>query len=117
MIITNVAWTHDHQQRRVLVLKLDGHPAHIRSAQRLALTSRGLVRGIDYLTSEWRDQADHPFIQGPIAPGLSEADLTGCTNDPGVVALYEAMCGAIRDGTWRPGTRTLPFAEPGNRSD
>ncbi len=105
MIVTNAAWIRDHQQRRVLQLHLDGHPAHILSEQRVALTSRGLVKGIDVLASEWHRQADHTFIQGQIPPGLAEADLTGCTNDPGVVALYDEMCVAIRDGSWRPGAR------------
>jgi hypothetical protein len=108
MIITNVAWAQDHQHRRVLVLNLDNHPAHILSAQRVALTSQGLVKGVDFLASERHGQADHTFIQGPIAPGLTESDLTGCTDDPGVVALYNEMCDAIRDGTWRPGPRALP---------
>ncbi len=105
MIVTNAAWVRDHQHRRVLRLHLDGQPAHILSEQRVALTSRGLVKGIDVLASEWHRQADHTFIQGQIAPGLAEADLTGCTNDPGVVALYEEMCAAIRDGSWRSGAR------------
>ena len=105
MIVTNATWARDHQHRRVLQLNLDGHPAHILSEQRLALTSRGLVKGIDVLASEWHRQVDHPFIQGQIAPGLAEADLIGCTNDPGVVALYEEMCAAIREGSWQPGPR------------
>jgi hypothetical protein len=108
MIVTNAAWARDHQHRQVLQLHLDGHPAHILSEQRVALTSRGLVKGIDFLASEWRRQADHTFIRGQIAPGLAEPDLTGCTNDPGVIALYEEMCAAIRDGSWRPGARPSP---------
>jgi hypothetical protein len=107
MIVTNVTWVRDHQHRRVLQLHLDGHPAHILSEQQVALTSRGLVKGIDFLASEWQRQANHPFIQGQLAPGLAEADLTGCTNDPGVVALYAEMCAAIRDGNWQPGPRRI----------
>jgi hypothetical protein len=108
MIVTNATWALDHQHRRVLRLNLDGHPAHILSEQRLALTSRGLVKGIDFLASEWHRQADHTFIRGQIDSGLAEADLTGCTNDPSVVALYQEMCAAIRDGSWRPGVRLSP---------
>ena len=89
MIVTNVAWARDHQHRRVLQLNLDGHSAHILSEQRAALASRGLVKGIDFLASEWHRQADHTLIQGQITPGLAEANLPGCTNDPGVIALYE----------------------------
>ena len=103
MTITNVTWMLDHQQRFVLRLRLDGQPAHIQSAQRVDLTRRGLVKGVAYFASEWRAQADHPFLRGRIEPGLTEKDLSGCTDDPEVFALYEQMCQAIRAGTWQPG--------------
>ena len=71
MNITNVAWTRDHQHRQVLRLDLDGHPAHIISKQQVALTRRGLVKGVDYLASDWRGQVGHPFIHGQVEPGLT----------------------------------------------
>ena len=107
MILTNVAWIRDHQHRLVLQLKIDGHLAHIPSGQKRELTRRGLLKGVDFLASEWRDQAHHPFIRGEIEPGLAEGDLAGCTDDPRVFALYEEMCGAIRAATWQPGPRPL----------
>ncbi len=110
LIITDVAWVRDHQHRSVLRLSIDGHPAHIRSAQKLELTRRGIVKGIDFYASEWRrERADHAFIRGEVEPGLAEADLTGCTDDPQVFALYDEMCRAIRAGTWQPGPRPLPL--------
>ena len=48
MNLTDVAWVRDHQHRSVLQLSIDGHPAHIRSAQKLELTRRGIVTGIDF---------------------------------------------------------------------
>jgi hypothetical protein len=108
LFLTNVAWVRDHQHRAVLQLNLDGHPAHIRGAQKLELIRRGIVKGVDYLASDWRDRADHVFLQGRAEPGLSEGDLEGCTDDPRVFALYEEMCRAVLAGTWQPGPRPLP---------
>ena|ERR687887_1343735 len=108
LILTNVAWVRDHQRRSVLRLSLDGHPAHIRSEQRLELIRRGIVKGIDCLASARRVRAPNRFLQGHFEPGLSEADLEGCTDDPRVFALYEEMCRAILAGTWQPGPRPLP---------
>jgi hypothetical protein len=105
MTITNVEWVADHQHRSVLQLRVDGRLAHILSEQKLELTRRGMVQGIDFFASEWRDQAARAFIRGDIEPGLSEATLAGCTDDPRVLALYDEMCQAIRTGTWRPGPR------------
>ncbi len=107
MMITDVAWVRDHQHRCALQLRLDGHPAHILSSQRREYTRRGLLKGIDFLASEWRAQATHAFIRGPVEPGLSERDLAGCTDDPEVFALYEEMCQAILAGTWQPGPRAF----------
>ena len=107
MIISEVAWVRDHQHRCALQLRLDGQPAHILSSQRREHTRRGLLKGIDFLASEWRAQTKHPFIFGRIEPGLSEADLAGCTDDPRVFALYEEMCQAILQGTWQPGPRAF----------
>ena len=106
MIVSHAAWVRDHKHRLVLQLELDGHPAHIPSAQKLELTCRGLVKGVDVFASEWRNRIDHDFLQSPIEPGLSEADLEGCTDDPRVFSLYQEMCQAIRAGTWTP--RQLP---------
>ena len=108
MNLTDVAWVRDHQHRSVLQLSIDGHPAHIRSAQKLELTRRGIVTGIDFFASEWRrERADHAFIRGEVEPGLAAADLAGSTDDPQVFALYQEMCRAIRAGTWQPGPRSL----------
>ena len=108
MNLTDVAWVRDHQHRLVLQLRIDGHLAHIPSGQKRELTRRGLVRGIDFFASEWRAQAAHPFIQGAVEPGLPEPELAGCTDEPRVVGLYQEMCRAITEGTWRPGPRPLP---------
>jgi hypothetical protein len=54
----------------------------------------------------------HPYIRGVIEPGLGEADLAGCTDDPRVFALHGEMCRAIADGTWRPGPRSLSAPSP-----
>ena len=106
MILSNVAWVRDRKHRPVLQLSVDGHQAHIRSEQKRELTRRGIVTGIDFLASEWRDQADHAFIQRDFEPGLAEVELAGCTDDPRVFALYEEMCRAIATDTWQPGPRS-----------
>jgi hypothetical protein len=100
--MTDVAWTRDHRGKPVLTLKLDGHPAYIRSSQRTDLTDRGIVEGIVFLRSERGSQLPNAYIQGDYAPAYQGLDLVGCTDDPGVFALYLAMCDAIRAGTWRP---------------
>ena len=105
MPITNVAWARDHQGRAVLDLELDGHPAHIRSSQKLKLIRRGIVEGMVFFASQRASQFPNICIQGDVGRELTEADLVGCTDDPQVFALYEAMCQAIRDGTWQPGSR------------
>jgi hypothetical protein len=102
LAITDVAWIRDHQHRLVLRLSVDGHPAHILSKQKVELTRRGIVKGVDFLASEWRGQAHHAFIRGDVS-GLSEKDLAGCTDDPRVFALYQEMCRAIAAGAWQPG--------------
>ena len=109
MNITDVAWARDRRGREVLRLRLDGHAAHIPSGQSMELTRRGIVKGVDFLMSEWRmKRSVHPFIRRSIGPGLSEVDLAGCTDDPRVFALHEEMGRAITDGTWQPGPRPLP---------
>ena len=105
MPITNVAWARDHQGRAVLDLELDGHPAHIRSSQKLKPIRRGIVEGMVFFASQRASQFPNICIQGDVGRELTEADLVGCTDDPQVFALYEAMCQAIRDGTWQPGSR------------
>jgi hypothetical protein len=105
LIVSNVAWVRDRKRRPVLQLSIDGHRANIRSDQKRELTRRGILKGVDFLASEWRDQADHAFIKGDVEPGLAEADLVGCTDDPRVFALYGEMCRAIAADTWQPGPR------------
>ena len=105
MTITNVAWGRDHQGRSVLELEVDGHPAHIRSSQKLRLVRRGIVEGMVFFASQRASQFPNMFIQGNVDPHLTEVDLLGCTDDPQVFALYEEMCRAIRAGSWRPGPR------------
>ena len=118
MPITNVAWARDHHRRAVLVLELDGHPAHISSSQKTELIRRGIVEGMTFFASERAGQFPNRFIHGDYGPELTEGDLVGCTDDPQVFALYEEMCRAIRAGTWQPGPRgQLPEDRPAHRSD
>lgn len=107
MNITDVAWTRDHHGKPVLELKLDGHPAHIRSSQKTDLTDRGIVDGIVFLDSERGSQMPNTYIGGDYLPTFRGLDLVGCTDDPGVFALYQEMCAAIRADTWREGTRPV----------
>lgn len=100
-----MAWTRDHYGSPVLELKLDGHPAYIRSSQRSELTRRGIVDGIVFLNSERGSQLPNIYVQGDYAPTFQGLDLVGCTDDPGVFSLYQAMCEAIRTGTWHEGAR------------
>jgi hypothetical protein len=111
--ISNVAWIRDRRDRPVLQLRLDGQPAYIRSAQRGELTRRGIVQGIPFFAREWSAPAARRFMRGPSQPGLGAADLAGCTDDPRVFALYQAMCRAIAAGTWRPGPVTADGAADG----
>ena len=105
MRLTDVAWTRDHHGKPVLELKLDGHAAYIRSSQRTELTSRGIVDGIVFLNSERGSQLPNAYIQGDYAPAFLGLDLVGCTDDSRVFGLYQAMCDAIRTGTWHEGAR------------
>lgn len=105
MTIADVAWVRDHRGRPVLELDLDGHPAHIRSSQRTELLDRGIVEGMVFFASERSGQFPNAFLRGEFGPALTEGDLVGCTDDPAVFALFEQMCRAILDGTWRPGPR------------
>jgi hypothetical protein len=105
--ITDVAWTRDHHGKPVLELKLDGHPAYIRSSQRTALTDRGIVDGIVFLNSERGGQVPNAYIKGDYTSTYQGLDLVGCTDDPGVFALYREMCAAIRADTWRAGARPV----------
>ena len=118
MIVTDVAWVRNHQQRLVLELRLDGQLAHIPSAQKVELTRRGLVKGVDLLASDWRRHpTDHPFIEGKIEPGVAEIDLMGCTDDPQVFALYTELCQAIAADTWRQGPAAVPITDSANDAD
>lgn len=107
MTITDVAWTRDHHGKPVLELKLDGHPAYIRSSQKTELTDRGIVDGIVVLDSERGSQLPNAYIGGDYAPAYRGLDLVGSTDDPAVFALYQEMCAAIRADTWRAGARPV----------
>ncbi len=106
MTIANVMWVRDHRGRPVLEFDLDGHPAHIRSSQRTELLERGIVEGMVFFASERSGQFPNAFMRGDGEMSLSEGALVGCTDDPAVFALFEEMCRAILDGTWRPGPRS-----------
>ena len=108
MTITNVAWSRDLRGGPVLELKLDGHPAYIHSSQRTELTRRGLLDGIVFLKSERSSQVPGDYITGNYAPDYQGLDLVGCTDDPGVFALYREMCAAISTDTWQEGPRPTP---------
>ena len=106
MTSANGARVRDHRCRPVLELDLDGHQAHIRSSQRTELLERGIVEGMVFFTSERSGQFPNAFMRGDGGTALSEGALVGCTDDPAVFALFEEMCRAILDGTWRPGPRS-----------
>jgi hypothetical protein len=105
--ITDVTWTRDHHGKPVLTLKLDGHPAYIRSSQRTDLTDRGIVEGVVFLNSERGSQLPNAYISGDYAPKYQGLDLGGCTDDPTVFALYREMCAAVRADTWQVGARPV----------
>lgn len=84
----------------VLELLLDGHPAYIRSSQKTVLTSRGIVDGMVFLASERASQLPNVYLQGRSVSTERDIELVGCTDDPGVFALYQAMCDAIRTDRW-----------------
>lgn len=107
MRITDVTWGRDQHGRPALELRLDGHPAHIRSSQRTEMTMRGLLDGIVFLDSERGRQLPNRFVQGDYAPAFGGLELVGCTDDPRVFALYQVMCDAIRGGTWRAGQQPV----------
>ena len=91
----------------MLRLRLDGHPVRILSSQRTELTDRGILDGIVFLNSERGSQLPNAYIRGDYAPAYRGLDLVGCTDDPGVFALYQEMCAAIRADTWREGPRPV----------
>lgn len=115
MNITDVAWIRDQRGRPTLELKLDGHLAHIRGRQKSELIRRGLLDGVLFLDSERRDQVPNAYVRGDYAPDYAGLDLVGCTDDPGVFALFEAMCEAIRTGTWHAGMRSRPVGQGSER--
>ena|SRR5688572_9029821 len=108
MTITDVAWSSDLHGRPVLELKLGGHPAYIHSSQRTELTQRGLLDGMVFLKSERSSQVPSDYIKGNYAPEYEGLDLVGCTDDPGVFALYREMCAAISTDAWHLGPRPTP---------
>jgi len=105
MTVTDVNWTRDHHGLPVLELRLDGHPAYIRSSQETALTDRGLVSGMVFLDSERAGQLPNLYVRGNHAPAYQGLDLVGCTDDAEVFALFQTMCAAIRTDTWHEGAR------------
>ena len=107
MKITDVAWVRDHHGLPALDLRLDGHPAHIRSSQKTELTRRGLLDGIVFLDSERGSQVPNIYVQGNYAPAYGGLDLVGCTDNPQVFALFQAMCQAIRTDGWHEGVQPL----------
>jgi len=107
MTVTDVTWSRDHHGKPVLDLKLDGHPAYIRSSQRTVLTDRGIVDGIVFLDSERAAQLPQVYLFGDFAPEYEGLDLVGCTDDPRVFALYQAMCEAIRTDRWHTGVQVV----------
>ena len=108
MNISNVRWVQDRLGNAALDLSVEGRQAHFRSSQRSELLEKGILQGISYLRSERSDPAHNVYIQGSYGPGLSDADLVGCTDDPAVYALFTEMCGALRAGTWVAGARPQP---------
>jgi len=102
-MISDVRWVRDQHGRPALELRLDGHPAHIRSSQRTDLTRLGIVDGMVLLDSDRSRQLPNRFVTGDYAPTYVGLDLVGCTDNPDIFTLYQAMCDAIRAGTWREG--------------
>ena len=105
MKITDVSWIRDGHSRQVLALKLDEHPFHARSSQEPGLIERGIVKGLVFLESERFRQLPNRYIQGSYEPAFEARDLVGCTDDPGVFALYQTMCEAIRTDRWKIGAQ------------
>jgi hypothetical protein len=111
MTVTNVSWVLDQRGRPTLDLDLDGHPAHIRSSQKTALLQRGIVDGMVFFASERAAHLPNIHLHGEVDAAYT-GDLVGCTNDPGVFALYQEMCAAIRLDAWQAGPRRAPAFEP-----
>jgi hypothetical protein len=107
MIIANVAWIRSQRGLPTLELTLDGHPAHIRSRQQAGFLERGIVEGIIFLASERSAQLPNIYIHGDYRPAYDGLDLAGCTDDPGVFALYQEMSEAIRTDSWKVGPRPM----------
>jgi hypothetical protein len=108
MIITDVAWVRSQRGLPTLELSLDDHPAHFRSRQDTDLLRRGILNGITFLTSERSEQVPGKYLRGDYRPDYDGLDLVGCTDDPGVFALYQEMCEAIRTDHWKVGPRPMP---------
>lgn len=106
MDITGIEWVEDSVGHRALDLRINGHPAHVGSSQRSALLERGIVAGVAYLKSELPDLTKNAYVDLASHRDINPAELVGCTDDPGVFALFTEMCSAIRAGTWVAGPRT-----------
>jgi|SRR6266496_4060955 len=111
MTVANVRWVVDQRGRRTLDLDLDGHPAPIGSWQKTALVERGIVDGMVFFASERAAALPTIRLHGDVDAAYA-GDLVGCTNDPGVFALYQEMCAAIRRDAWQAGPRPATVFEP-----
>jgi len=107
VIIADVAWVRSQRGLPTLELTLDGHPAHFLSRQKAELLTRGIVDGLVFLASERAAQVPGTYFHGDYRPDFDGLDLVGCTDDPGVFALYQEMCDAIRADRWKAGPRSL----------
>ncbi len=108
MTVDDVTWVYDQHGHPALDLRINGHPAHIRSSQKSELLRRGIIDGVVFLASERREQVPNIYMHGDFAPEYEGLALVGCTDDPEVFALYQEMCEAIRADRWRAGARPLP---------
>jgi hypothetical protein len=110
MRITDVEWVQNRLGHRALELRIDGRPAHFKTDQRSVLLERGLLAGMTQLRSERQQRSDNRYIRGSYDE-LSAPELDGCTDDPGVYALFLEMCAAIRAGSWAAGRRPDPATD------
>jgi hypothetical protein len=89
-----VAWTRDHRGSPVLELKIDGHPAYIRSSQQTELTRRDIVDGVVFLNSERGSQLPNVHIHGDHAPTYQGVDRAYAQVSAGRGASWRRRTGA-----------------------